>query len=77
MEPFYFTSYGRIVGKASDIQSLRAEMERLAKDDPGCLSWHLAEGHISQWLNYIGERGLAEMLKGVSDPGEAIARIRD
>ena len=29
------------------------------------------------WLNYIGERGLAEMLRGVSDVKESLARIRE
>jgi hypothetical protein len=28
-------------------------------------------------LNYIGEKGLAEMLKGVVDPKEALTRVRD
>ncbi|WP_246253058.1 hypothetical protein [Acidianus brierleyi] len=77
MEPFYFKSYDRIVGVAHDVNELEKEMDRLSKEDIDCLEYHLKEGHIVSWLNYIGERGLAEMLKGVSDPKEALARLRE
>ncbi len=41
------------------------------------MKYHLKEGHIVSWLNYLGERGLAEMLKGVTEPKEALARMRE
>ncbi|ADB88650.1 hypothetical protein [Saccharolobus islandicus] len=77
MEPFYFKSYNRTVGIAHDVNELEKEIERLGKEDPACVEWHLEEGHIVAWLNYIGERGLAEMLRGVSDVKESLARIRE
>ncbi|MCI2415194.1 MAG: hypothetical protein MPF33_08165 [Candidatus Aramenus sp.] len=77
MEPFYFKSYERVVGKAGDVKELERELERLSKEDSACVEWHLKEGHIVAWLNYIGERGLAEMLKGVTSAKEALARVRE
>jgi len=66
-----------VVGVAHDVNELEKEMDRLSKEDVDCLEYHLKEGHIVSWLNYIGERGLAEMLNGVADPKEALARIRE
>nr|WP_011225144.1 hypothetical protein [Sulfolobus islandicus]CAG38179.1 hypothetical protein [Sulfolobus islandicus] len=77
MEPFYFKSYDRVIGIAHDVKELEKEMERLSKEDPAALEYHLREGHIVSWLNYIGEKGLAEMLKGVVNPKEALARIKE
>jgi hypothetical protein len=77
MEPFYFKSYNRVIGIAHDVSELEKEMERLTKEDPAALEYHLREGHIVLWLNYIGEKGLAEVLRGVSDPKEALSRVRD
>ncbi|MQL55592.1 hypothetical protein [Acidianus ambivalens] len=77
MEPFYFKSYDRVIGIAHDVKELEKEMERLSKEDPAALEYHLREGHIVSWLNYIGEKGLAEMLKGVTAPKEALARIKE
>jgi len=77
MEPFYFKSYDRVIGVAHDVKELENEVERLSKEDPAALEYHLKEGHIVSWLNYIGENGLAEMLKGVVDPKEALARIKE
>ncbi|MUM65215.1 hypothetical protein D1867_08200 [Acidianus infernus] len=77
MEPFYFKSYDKVIGIAHNVEELEKEMERLTKDDPAALEYHLKEGHIVAWLNYIGEKGLAEILKGVSKPEEALARIKE
>ena len=77
MEPFYFKSYNRIIGIAHNAKELEKEMERLMKEDPAALEYHLREGHIVSWLNYIGEVGLAEVLRGVKDPKEALARVKD
>jgi hypothetical protein len=75
MEPFYFKSYNKVVGVAHNVDELREEMKRLFKEDPACVEYHLKEGHIVAWLEYIGEKGLAEMLKGVNDVKEALVRI--
>ncbi|MEM0068602.1 MAG: hypothetical protein QXZ23_10310 [Saccharolobus sp.] len=77
MEPFYFKSYDKVVGIAHDVKELEKEMERLSKADPACVEWHLKEGHIVSWLNYIGEKGLAEILKGVGNVKEALSRIKE
>ncbi|ARM76137.1 hypothetical protein [Acidianus manzaensis] len=77
MEPFYFKSYDKVIGTAHNIKELESEVERLSKEDPEALQYHLKEGHIVSWLNYIGERGLAEILKGVTEPEEAISRIKE
>ncbi|WP_338604156.1 hypothetical protein V6M85_05805 [Sulfolobus tengchongensis] len=77
MEPFYFKSYDKTIGIAHDVNELEKEIERLSKVDPACVEWHLKEGHIVSWLNYIGEKGLAEMLKGVTNVTEALTRIKE
>ena len=77
MEPFYFKSYEKVVGVAHDVKELEKEIERIGKSDPACVNWHLQQGHIVSWLKYIRENTLAEMLKGVNDWKEAVARIRD
>jgi len=77
MEPFYFKSYDKVVGVAHNVEELEKEIERIGKSDPACVNWHLQQGHIVVWLKYIGENTLAEMLEGVSDWKEALARIRD
>ncbi|EHP70125.1 hypothetical protein MetMK1DRAFT_00006270 [Metallosphaera yellowstonensis MK1] len=77
VEPFYFKSYDRVVGVARDERELETEIMRIGSQDPACVNYHLREGHIVSWLNYVGNRTLAEMLKGVSDYREALARMRD
>lgn len=77
MEPFYFKSYDRVIGVARDLPELERELARLSREDPACVEYHLKEGHIVAWLNYIGERGLAEILRGVSSPREALSRISE
>ncbi|AWR96426.1 hypothetical protein DFR86_01925 [Acidianus sulfidivorans JP7] len=74
MEPFYFKSYDKTIGIAHDIKELEYGIANL---DQEAVKYHLKEGHIVNWLNYIGEKGLAEMLKGVTDPKEAISRIKE
>ncbi|MBB5254236.1 hypothetical protein [Sulfurisphaera ohwakuensis] len=77
MEPFYFKSYEKVVGTAHNVQELEKEIARIGATDPACVNWHLEQGHIVSWLKYIGNNTLAEMLKGVKDWREALARIRD
>jgi hypothetical protein len=77
MEPFYFKSYDKVVGVAHNEKELESEIMRIGAVDPACVNWHLEQGHIVQWLRYIGNNTLAEMLKDVKDYREALARIRD
>mgnify|MGYP001626421121 FL=1 len=70
-EPFYFKSFDRVIGVAHNLNELRSEFERLLNVDPKALEYHLREGHIVRWLEYIGEIELASKLIGVSDPGRA------
>ncbi|WP_054844400.1 hypothetical protein [Vulcanisaeta souniana] len=63
-EPFYFKSFDRVIGVAHDLEELRSEFNRLLGIDPRALEYHLREGHIVQWLTYIGENELAARLTG-------------
>ena len=76
-EPFYFKSFDRVVGVAHNISELRSEFERLMNTDPKALEYHLREGHIVQWLEYIGEVELARRLIGISDPKTAYEIINN
>ena len=70
-EPFYFKSYGMVIGAARNLNDLQDEFERLAQVNPDALIYHLKQGHISGWLNYINEKELAEELKHVKTIEEA------
>ncbi len=70
-EPFYFKSFNRVIGIAHDLEELRSEFNRLLGIDQRALEYHLREGHIVQWLTYIGEDELAARLTGVGDPRTA------
>lgn len=72
VQPFYFTSYDRVVGIAGNIRELDMEMKRLSREDHACLEYHLASGNVVKWLEYANEQELAKDLRGVSSPEEAI-----
>ena len=76
-EPFYFKSFDRIIGIARNVEELRSEIERLINADPRALEYHLREGHIVQWLVYIGEDELAKRLINVNDPRKALEIINN
>jgi hypothetical protein len=76
MEPFYFRSYDKIVGVAHNLQELQAEMDRLLKNDPSCVKWHLEQDHLRTWIDYAGYKALAQSLRGIKDPAEVNARIK-
>ena len=76
MERFYFISYDRKIGSAKDLEELEKEIERLSIEDPLCVQYHLREGHIVQWLIYIGENESAKKLRGISDPRKAVESLR-
>ena len=63
MEPFYFKSFDRTIGIACDVPSLYYEMKCQALYDKAALDYHAKEGHISMWLDYIGEHDLAGSIK--------------
>ncbi|KAA8922189.1 hypothetical protein [Thermoplasma sp.] len=73
MEPFYFKSYDRLIGIACDVPSLYHEMKCLLAYDRAAVQYHLAEGHVSMWLDYIGEHDLADSLRYEPDPDSALA----
>ncbi len=75
MEKFYFKSYDRTVGSAGNLEELKSEMSRLSREYPGSVDYHLREGHIASWLNYIGEKDAAESLSGVTDAATALKRL--
>ena len=72
VQPFYFTSYERVIGIAANIRELDMEMKRLSREDRACLEYHLETGNIVRWLEYASERELARDLSGVSNSEEAI-----
>jgi hypothetical protein len=75
VEPFYFTSYERVVGIAGDVRDLDREMKRLAREDRPCLEYHLANGHIVSWLEYTNEPELARDLTGVKNAEESLILV--
>lgn len=76
MNRFYFVSYDREVGSAVDVDELISEMERLSNEDPMCVEYHLKNGHIVEWLVYIGEHETAKKLKGVKNPSDAVKILK-
>jgi hypothetical protein len=74
-EPFYFKSYDKIIGRATNIHQLWMEIERLTTEDPNALEYHLKEGHIVQWLECSNEKGLASELRGVKNAKEARSKV--
>jgi len=77
MEPFYFKSYDKIIATANNVNELLEDMEKLVKENPESLKYHLAEKDIYKWLNYINEKKLATKLKNVNDPEKAILTIQN
>jgi len=71
-EPFYFTSYDRVIGIAGNIRELDLEMKRLSREDRPCLEYHLASGNVVSWLEYMEEPELAMELRGIVNADEAI-----
>ena len=75
MGAFYFRSYNRIIGRASDVRELAREMSRLDWENPGAVVYHLKQGHIAGWLESIGEKELADELRNVTTISEARRKI--
>lgn len=71
-EPFYFMSYDRVVAVVADLRELNEKMPTLVRQDRPCVEYHLAQGHLVNWLEYINEPDLARDLSGVSDAKEAL-----
>ena len=63
-------SYDRVTGVASNVRELDREMKRLAREDRPCLEYHLANGHIVLWLEYVNEPEFAKDLAGVNNVEE-------
>ncbi len=76
MEKFYFKRYGIEVGSAGNPDELIVELERLSDADPFCVEYHLKNGHIVDWLMYIGETESAKSLKHVVNPKEAVKKLK-
>jgi len=74
--PFEFRSFGRVVASVYDVEGLGKKLEELSRLDPGCVEYHLREGHISSWLTSIGERSLAESLKSSSTASQAAETVK-
>ncbi len=77
MEPFYFKSYDKIIATSHNLNELLEDMEKLVKENPESLKYHLEHKDIYNWLNYINEKKLATKLKNVADPAKAILAIQN
>ncbi|MDP7976149.1 MAG: hypothetical protein ACP5T5_04355 [Thermoprotei archaeon] len=75
MQPFYFKSYQKVVGVAHDLSELKEHLKEIGTRDPACVNYHLSEGHIVSWLQYIGEDSAAEALIGVKDFNDALKKL--
>lgn len=72
MEPFYFKSFDRVLGIAYDVPSLYYGVKYLSVYDKPAIEYHLKEGHISDWLDYIDEHELSKEIRGKTDIGSAL-----
>ena len=61
---------------AQDLSELQAEIDRLLQVNPEAFTYHLREGHIANWLDYIGETELAEQLRGVENIDEVRLKLK-
>ncbi len=59
MEPFYFRRYDQVIGRAETLKEMKSELERLNREDPEAVKYHIREGHISIWLKSVGYPELA------------------
>ncbi len=75
MEPFYFKSYDKTLGRANNLEELYSMMQEIEKTDPSSLKYHLENGNIYTWLLYIKKKQLAQQLKNISEPEKAIEII--
>jgi hypothetical protein len=71
-QPYYFTSYDRVVSTARDVRDLDIEIKKLSRADRACLEYHLSSGNIVHWLEYANDFELAKSLKGIADADDAI-----
>ncbi|MGC8497306.1 MAG: hypothetical protein ACP5NL_04840 [Thermoplasmata archaeon] len=76
MEPFYFKSYDRVIGIACDLESLLYNIRCISSFDREAINWHVTEGHIAMWLDYIGHAELADKLRNAKNSDAAIEIIR-
>lgn len=74
-EPFYFTSYGIVVGVAKNLKELDLEMKRLSREDRACVEYHLSSGNLVRWLEYSNQLELSTELVGITNADEAIQLV--
>lgn len=71
-EPFFFMKYGEVIGKASNIEELQSEIRRLSVENPEAVNYHIREGHIAQWVNYVGRKDIGNKLNGTTTIDEIL-----
>lgn len=72
MEPFYFKSFERVIGIACDVPGLYYSIMCLSKYDKAAVEYHLKQGHIADWLDYIGEHELSQLIRKTKSVEDAI-----
>jgi hypothetical protein len=67
MGHFYFKSFDRTIGMACDVQGLYYEIKCLALYDKAVVDYHVKEGHIAMWLDYIGDHNPADIIRNENE----------
>ncbi len=76
MEPFYFKSFDRVIGISCDLPGLYYTMNCLLFYDRAAIEYHIKQGHIANWLDYIGEHELSALIKGAKNSEEALEILK-
>jgi hypothetical protein len=74
-EPFYFKSYEQTIGVSHDLNELRAEFSRIARENPAALEYHIREKHIIHWLDSTNEKELAKELEEANTVEEILVTL--
>ena len=72
MEPFYFKSFEKVIGIACDVPGLYYSIMCLSKYDKAAVEYHLKQGHIADWLNYLGEHELSQLIRKINSVEDVI-----
>ncbi len=76
MEPFFFKSYDKIIGIACDTKTMKSEMIELYKINPEAINYHLSQGHLVMWLEYLGDMKTADKLRNINNYDDAIKSLK-
>jgi tetratricopeptide (TPR) repeat protein len=76
--PFYFKKDNKILVASNNIDELIWAIDRLKRENPDIVAYHLKQGHIQEWLaNSLGEPELSTLLLDIEDPNKAYNKITE